>query len=55
MPIYIVKDTPILHGAKGAREATRYAPGDEIELAEREAAALGGNVEPKKEKAGKKD
>ncbi|MEW5745277.1 MAG: hypothetical protein AB1805_07575 [Nitrospirota bacterium] len=52
MPKYIVKDTHIMHGAKGAKEAKTYAPGEEIELTEEEAAALGSHVEsaPTKEK-----
>ena len=47
MPVYIVKDTHILHGKKGDKEATLYAPGEEIELTEKEATALGANVESK--------
>ncbi len=53
MPAYIVKDTHILHGRKGEKEATLYAPGDEIELTEKEAAALGASVEPRAGKAKK--
>ena len=54
MPVYTVKETHILHGKKGDKEATLYAPGEEIELTEKEAAALGASVEPKGGKA-KKD
>ncbi|MEW6115377.1 MAG: hypothetical protein AB1553_00550 [Nitrospirota bacterium] len=46
MPKYIVEDTHIMHGSKGAKEAKMYAPGDEIELTEEEAAALGSRVKP---------
>lgn len=46
MPKYIVKDTTIIHGRKGDKKAARYETGDEIELAEKEADALGGSVEP---------
>lgn len=53
MPVYIVKETHILHGKKGDKEATLYGPGEEIELTEKEAAALGANVEPKAAKARK--
>lgn len=53
MPVYIVKDTHILHGRKGDKEAALYAPGEEIELTEKEAAALGANVEPKSARARK--
>jgi len=44
MPKYIVKDTHIKHGVE--KTATEYAPGDEIELTEAQAAALGSNVKP---------
>jgi hypothetical protein len=53
MPVYIVKETHILHGKKDDKEATLYAPGEEIELTEKEAARLSGNVEPKAGKAKK--
>lgn len=46
MPTYIVRDTHIKHGAKGAKTATTYAPGEQIELSEKEAAALGASVVP---------
>jgi len=37
MPKYIVKDTDILHGKKGDKEAELFGPGDQIELSEKEA------------------
>lgn len=49
MPRYIVQDTPVRHGTKGAKspdDAETYFPGDEIELTEKEAAVLGSNVKP---------
>ncbi len=44
MPTYIVQHTPVKHGAKGKKTADTYNPGDEIELSEKEAQKLGGNV-----------
>lgn len=44
MPKYIVVHTPLRHGKKGAKTADTYMPGDEIELTDEEAAALGANL-----------
>lgn len=44
MPKYTILNTPVLHGADGKKTATRYDIGDEIELTEKEALSLGGNV-----------
>ncbi len=41
---YIVQHTHIKHAGKGEKEAVTYAPGDEIELTEKEAQLLGNNV-----------
>jgi len=48
MPKYIVQENArICHGVKGDKEPTIYSAGDEIELTEKEAAALGEhNVKP---------
>ncbi len=46
MPIYIVKDTHIKHGKKDAKTANLFAPGQEIELSEKEAQILGASVKP---------
>ena len=40
----MVKDMQIMHGV--GQEARTFAPGEEIELTEREAMALGASVEP---------
>lgn len=45
MPRFIVKNTTIKHGAKGATTAAIYVPGDRINLTCEEARKLGGNVE----------
>jgi len=45
MPKYKIIHTPVLHGAKGEKTATRHEIGDTVELAETEALALGNNVE----------
>ena len=50
MPKYIVHGTHIKHGKKGDKKATVYAPGDEIELTEKEAKLLGKSVRPVMEK-----
>jgi hypothetical protein len=44
MPKYNVQHTPVLHGGKGDKTATRYGIGEEIELTVQEAATLGDNV-----------
>lgn len=51
MPKYIVQYTHIKHAAKDEKEATLYAPGEEIELTLKEAAALGDNVKQVEAKA----
>lgn len=43
-PKYIVKDAHIRHAPSKSKEAKTYGPGDEIELTEAEALALGGRV-----------
>lgn len=48
MPKYIVQDMHIRHGAQGEKKASIYAPGDEIELTQKEAEKLGSNVKPSK-------
>ncbi len=46
MPKYIVQHTQIKYARQGDKEAVIYAVGDEIELTEKEAQALGDNVKP---------
>lgn len=57
MPKYIIKHTPVLHGAEKAKQTTRFEVGDVIELAEKDAQKLGDNVslikDEVKEPAGK--
>lgn len=55
MPKYIVQHTHIKHAVKDEKEAVLYAPGEEIELTVKEAAALGDNVAPKEKKGKEKE
>lgn len=49
MAKYTVQHTPILHGKKGDKEASRYEIGSEIDLTDAEAGRLGDNILPAEE------